>query len=411
MPRRLIVIDESKKFCDTVRRLLAAECPDIVFYEHDVSKDGVPTRNFNWLTYDLVMLDYQLAIDSGMNWFKELKEEEANFPALIMLTGSTPAKMVRAKAMGADECANKRKLTRSVLVSTIDFALKFAKSRRKSAELTMRDSTGPQIPGYKVLNKIADGGMSSIYLAEREQDQRHVVVKILYSESVEDDSFVDRFLQEYELICKLNDPNIVKIYAQSYTEQFMYMIMEHFPNGDLHTRIVENQGVKPELALRYLLQIATGLGSIHSCGIVHRDLKPANIMFREDDTLAIIDFGISKELAAQDEITSENLVIGTLSYMSPEGGQGKPIDARSDIYSLGIIFYEMLTGKKPYKAAKPADLVLKHVKSPIPWLPDKFSKLQGLFEIMLAKDPDNRFQSTQQLIDFIENRHPDLLNI
>src|SRR6185503_12830114 len=117
---------------------------------------------------------------------------------------------------------------KTMLMSTIEFALKFAETRRKDHQLVIRNSTGPKIPGYEITSKVAEGGMSSIYLAKRVSDGEQVVMKILYSEYIEDETFVDRFLQEYELISRLEDQNIVKIYAQSYTEEFMYMIMEYF---------------------------------------------------------------------------------------------------------------------------------------------------------------------------------------
>jgi serine/threonine protein kinase len=408
MSSRLLLIDNSVKFRNAVMRILASELPEVAVYEHDPAKNGMPTRNFNWQTYDMVMIDANLCKENSLGWLQELKQKR-DFPALVMFVGSRSESLEEARAMGADECMNKRHLTRGQLVSVVEYAFRYTESKRKHHELTLRDSTGPQIPGYRVVSKVAEGGMSSIYLARREADKELVVLKILYSESIEDESFVDRFLKEYELISRLDNRNVVKIYAQSYTEEFMYMIMEYFPKGDLHKRIVNSQGLLLPQALRYLVGIAAGLQSIHSCSIVHRDLKPSNIMFREDDSLAIIDFGISKELSVIDEITSENMVMGTVGYMSPESGQGHKTDQRSDIYSLGIIFYEMLTGKKPYTGKDPADVVLKHVKAPIPWLPEKYKLVQGLFEIMVAKSPENRFQSARRLIEFVESRYGDLL--
>ncbi|MBN1378569.1 MAG: serine/threonine protein kinase [Gammaproteobacteria bacterium] len=408
MATRLLLIDENVKFRNSVKRSLAREIPDLVVYEYDPNVDGIPTRNFNWQTYELVMLDHKWAKAHDMGWLREIKNNP-EFPALIMFIGSRWGAANEARMLGADETLKKRELTPAQLTSTIDFALRYAQTRRKHHDLEMRESTGPSIPGYRIINKLAEGGMSSIYLARREQDNEMVVIKILYSESIEDETFVDRFLKEYELISKINDPNVLKIYEESYSEEFMYMVLEYFPNGDLHRRIAAKQGLPLATALQYLIQIATGLQAIHSRGVIHRDLKPSNIMFRADDSLAIIDFGISKELAIADELTSDNMVMGTVGYMSPEAGQGKKVDARSDFYSLGIIFYEMLTGKKPYIGRDPADVVLKHVKAPIPWLPEKYKQVQGLFEIMVAKDPDNRFQSATRLIEFVESRFADLL--
>jgi eukaryotic-like serine/threonine-protein kinase len=408
MSSRVLLIESSEKFRVAIKRILQRERPDLVVYEHNIAKDGIPTRNFNWLTYELVLLDYRFGVQHAMEWLSEIKNQ-SNFPAIIVLTGTNPDSEATAKALGADETINKRKLTKTLLMSTVEFALKFADTKRKDHQLVIRNSTGPKIPGYEITSKVAEGGMSSIYLAKRVSDGEQVVMKILYSEYIEDETFVDRFLQEYELISRLEDQNIVKIYAQSYTEEFMYMIMEYFSHGDLHKRISRNKGLPLPEALRYLVQIANGLRAIHSCGIVHRDLKPSNIMFRADDSLAIIDFGISKELLETSDITSENMVMGTVGYMSPEAGQGKPMDERTDIYSLGIMFHEMLVGRKPYIGKDPADVVLKHVKAPIPWLPDRFKPAQGLFEIMVAKEPENRFQTADRLIEFVESRFGDLL--
>ena len=382
--------------------------PDVSLYEHDPQVDGIPTRNVNWQAYDLIILDLKFVKDNKLTWLRDAKKDP-NFPAILMFISARWGLANEARVYGADETIKKRDLTASELISTVEFALKFAQTRRKHHELELREHTGPEIAGYTIVSKLAEGGMSTIYLAREDQSNELVVIKILYSESIEDETFVDRFLKEYELIAKIDDPNVVKIYEESYTEEFMYMVMEYFPQGDLHRLIAQAQGIELEKALFYLIQIAAGLHSIHTRGVIHRDLKPSNIMFRDDDTLAIIDFGISKEISVVEEITSDNMVMGTVGYMSPEAGQGKSVDLRSDIYSLGIIFYEMLTAKKPYIGKDPADVVLKHVKAPIPWLPDRYKQVQGLFEIMVAKDPDNRFQSAQRLVEFVKSHYANFL--
>lgn len=408
MAGRVLVIEENIKFRNSLKRILSRDLPDLAVYDHDPSADGIPTRNLNWQTYELVILDLQFVKDNKLHWFKELKKDP-NFPAILMLIGSRWGMANEARVYGADETLNKRNLKPADLVATIEYALKYAQTRKKHYELEMRENTGPKIPGYEIISKIAEGGMSSIYLARREGTEERVVIKILYSESIEDETFVDRFLKEYELISKIEDPNVVKIIEESYSEEFMYMVMEYFPAGDLHRMIAAKQGIPLKETLSYLKQVATGLHSIHSCGIIHRDLKPSNIMFRDDGDLAIIDFGISKEVSVVDELTSDNMVMGTVGYMSPEAGQGKTIDVRSDIYSLGIIFYEMLTAKKPYIGKDPADVVLKHVKAPIPLLPDKYARVQGLFEMMVAKDPDNRFQTAVRIVEFVDSHYQDAM--
>lgn len=407
MTRRVLIIDDSKKFRNAISRVINQECPDIVVYEYDPLQEGMPSKTFNWLTYDLVLLDYRIGDENGLDWLRELKKNP-DFPIVVMMTGSKREVGKKAMELGADDYLTKQKMTKSMLISTIKHVLQYAEAKRKSREMAIRETLGPSIPGYRIVQKIGQGGMSSVYLARQEENDGIVVIKTLFSESIEDETFVDRFLLEYELICKLDNPNIVKIYHQSYTEELMYMIMEYFPNGDLHQRIT-NSGITVEQSLNYLVKIASGLKAIHGCGIIHRDLKPSNIMFRANDTLAIIDFGISKEIQVEDELTGDDIVMGTLSYMSPESGQGKAVDARSDIYSLGIMFYEMLTGEKPYRGSGPADTVMKHARAPIPELPDELRNLQALFDIMVAKDPVDRFQSAEQLIEYVLRRYKSLI--
>ncbi|MBA3582542.1 MAG: protein kinase [Gammaproteobacteria bacterium] len=410
MSKRLLVIDDNEKFRSTIKRLLQNSPTPFIVYEHDIKTRGFPTRMFNWLTYDLVLIDYRLVRDGKIDWFNQLKKDDSHFPVIVMLTAK-PDHEPKAKVLGADEVLNKQGLTQNMLISAVDHALKFAETHRVNREKQMRDTLGPQIPNYRIVQKIGEGGMSMVYLALREKERDNVVIKILYSESIEDETFVDRFLQEFELISRLDSRNVVKIFAQSYTESFMYMIMEYLPGGDLHQRIANAGHLSASEAVTCLYEIARGLDAIHSCGIVHRDLKPSNIMFRGDGSLAIIDFGISKEVAtaAEREVTRENRVLGTLSYMSPECGQGKGVDARSDIYSLGIMFYEMMVGKKPYSGKTPADVVLQHVRAPIPPLPAEHRNLQILLSSMVAKLPEERFQSARDIIEYIQANHADLL--
>src|SRR5690606_5954066 len=152
--------------------------------------------------------------------------------------------------------------------------------------------------------------------------------------------------------------------------------MEFFSRGDLKQRM--ELRLPPELAVIYMTHIAYGLDAIHKIGVVHRDLKPANIMFRGDDSLALADFGISKKLDAPSELTTLGQILGTPHYMSPEQGERKSIDQRSDLYSAGILFYALLTRKKPYTATTPAALIYQHVYAPVPELPAEFSKYQEI---------------------------------
>lgn len=259
----------------------------------------------------------------------------------------------------------------------------------------------PAIDGHRILQKIGQGGMSTIYLAERAADKKQVVIKTLSMAMIDNKKTVMRANQEFKLISRIKNRHIVELIDQGTIGDVLYTIMEYFPNGDLKQRL--RDGIKQRDALDYMRQIADGLNAIHGCGIIHRDLKPGNIMFREDNSLAIIDFGISKDINSTLDLTSPGQIMGTPNYMAPEQGKGayKP-DARSDIYSLGIMLYEMLTGKKPYAAPTGAAILYKHLHDPIPHLPNQFYELQPLLDKMLAKFPHQRFQSAYDLIQYID---------
>jgi len=238
-----------------------------------------------------------------------------------------------------------------------------------------------------------------VYLCERIETKTQMVLKILDSELSHDSEFLKRFIQEYGIISKLQNPYVVKIYDQGFSDEHVYIAMEFFENGDLKQRI--DRGLTDTEALRILSQIARALDAIHAAGVVHRDLKPQNIMFRDDDSLAILDFGIAKLVSAETQITEHGQVFGTPYYMSPEQGSGQQVDGRSDIYSAGVILYEMLTGKRLYTADNAVSLVYRHIHDKIPNLPRPLARYQPLLERIVAKTPQERFRSARELADFL----------
>lgn len=256
------------------------------------------------------------------------------------------------------------------------------------------------VPGYRLLKKIGEGGMASIYLAETEDDASQVVLKVLSFADSEDTSLLRRFMREYKLIAQVQHENIVQIYERAFASEFAYIAMEYFKYGDLAQRLTK--GIDSDTAISFLKQIASGLGAAHEKGIVHRDLKPANILFRTEETLAITDFGIAKtsgkNIELTKQLTMEGEIMGTIYFLSPEQIEGAEADKRSDIYSLGVIMYKILTGKHPYTGSTYEEVFNGHLNEPIPLLPEKYKKLQPLLDGLLAKDPDERFQSTEDLI-------------
>jgi class 3 adenylate cyclase len=264
----------------------------------------------------------------------------------------------------------------------------------------LRPADAPiKIPGFKLLRKLGEGGMSRAFLAEYEQTGALRVVKAL---NVSRGGFdlLRRFVQEHELISQIHHPNVANIYDFGQTDTHAYIVIEYFPAGDLRQRM--GTPLPAGQALDYLAQVAEALVAIHARGIVHRDLKPDNLMLREDGTLVLADFGIAKDLSATLTHTRRGEGLGTPYYLSPEQALGKEVDPRSDLYSLGVMLHEMLTGAKPYHAQDAMALLHQHITAPLPILPAECSSLQPVLERLMAKSPAERFASAQLLLTAIE---------
>jgi serine/threonine-protein kinase PpkA len=192
----------------------------------------------------------------------------------------------------------------------------------------------------------------------------------------------------------------VRIYDLGVADDHAYIAMEHFPAGDLRQRMLKAP-LTPAKALGFLRQIASALDAIHSVGVLHRDLKPANVMLRADDTVSLIDFGLAKANENDISLTGTREIFGTPYYMSPEQGHAEVIDARSDLYSLGVVFYEMLIGRKPFNGATAMEVIYKHKKAELPEIAPEFSSYAGVLRKMLAKAPEHRYQSAGELLNAI----------
>ena len=251
------------------------------------------------------------------------------------------------------------------------------------------------VSGYNVVHPIGQGGQAMVYLAEREHDGLRVALKVLDRKLRNNGIFMERFVREYKLISSLNNEHVAKIYDQGFAGEHVFIAMEFLPAGTLATRI--HEGLQPRAALRIALQIGIALDAIHSRGIVHRDLKPSNILFRADGRPVIVDFGLAKDLGSDTVLTIHGKLLATPRYMSPEQCKGDEVDTRADLYSLGVVLYEMLTGKKIYDRANPAELVRLHVHEPSPRLPEPVAMHQELLDKLLAKNPDDRFQNAAQV--------------
>lgn len=252
-----------------------------------------------------------------------------------------------------------------------------------------------EIPGYTIHGQLGKGGMAEVYLATQNSLQRKVAIKVLSSAAEHD--FIQRFINEGHIVASLNHPAIITIYDIDKLEDGRYYLaMEFIAGGDLSQ--YQGQVLAPARALEIVRQVAEGLSVVHERGLVHRDIKPANILFRGDGSVVITDFGVAKDLAIDNDLTHFGVAVGSPAYSSPEQAQCEVLDQRSDIYSLGIVLLEMLTGANQFRGASYTQTVMNHVQMAVPSLPAALQGYQALLERMLAKTPDARFASCRELL-------------
>jgi serine/threonine-protein kinase PpkA len=305
---------------------------------------------------------------------------------------------------GADDYQRKQELTRERLINsvrelTLDTVEKTllpdVAARMESHALGAR----MRIPGIKVLHLIGEGGTARVYLASRERDDEPLVVKILRSEITADPKALARFMEEYALVERIKSTHVARIYDHGTSEEHAYLVMEFFEGGDLQKRL-GGKALPPGESLRMFRELMMALGEIHEKGILHRDLKPQNLMFRIDGSLAIVDFGIAKHIDAID-MTGAGEILGTPRYMSPEQVQGRALDLRTDIYSAGVLLYQMLTGRHLFEGDTAVEVALQHLNTPPPPLPEHLADYQRLLDKLLEKDRDARFRNADEVIGFL----------
>ena len=242
-----------------------------------------------------------------------------------------------------------------------------------------------QIKGYSIRHAIGEGGMATAYLAIQESLGRPVVLKVLHTTRSANPREVERFKKEGRIIASLNHPNIITVFDIDTAGDAVYLAMEYVEGGDLRKRM--SRVVTPYEALDILIKVGGALSAAHKKGIIHRDVKPANILFRKDGTPLLSDFGIAKQTAGDNDLTQTGIFLGSPNYMAPEQAETGSIDGRADLYSLGVIFYEMLTGTKPFYADSAVDVIVQHKRAPIPTLPTGLETVSSLAEFDARQAP------------------------
>ncbi|MGB3621338.1 protein kinase [Ketobacter sp. MCCC 1A13808] len=256
------------------------------------------------------------------------------------------------------------------------------------------------VPGYKIVSEIGKGGMATVFVAVQESFNRKVALKVMATSLTGDPVFGERFLREARILASLTHRNIVSVYDLGKHAGYPYFSMEFLPGGDLKHRL--RSGIRADKAVRIIYDMAGALAFAHSKSYIHRDIKPENMLFRADGTVVLTDFGIAKALEADTNVTSVGVVVGSPHYMSPEQALAKKVDTRSDIYSLGVVMYEVLVGRPLYDAGSSVAAAIKHISDPIPKLPAKLSCLQPVLEKMVAKHPSDRYASMVEVAQALE---------
>ena len=396
-----MIIDGQADYRTLLMHHVTTHWPDANITSYDPLADGHLPDSFSGAGNDLVLLGNDLGNRDGSDVIRQYLKAAAFPPLVYFGYEDEKSDILGAGASGFFE---RDSLRHDALIVYLSDLLSADNTLASTGSLFVGDrATGinPLIRGYRYIGKLSTTEYSAVYLAERESICKKVVLKVLRQIPDAEDTIgaFDRFLQEYEMIAELDHPNIVQIFDLGVGDNHAHIAMEYLEGGDLKRRIAA--GMSEQTAMRYFRQITGAMAEIHKVGILHRDLKPANIMLRDDDSIALIDFGLAKRLRWQMEMTGSGEIFGTPYYMSPEQGHGNGMDVRSDIYSLGILLFEMLTGTKPYTGESAMSIIYKHAKAPIPLLPPRVSHYQALLNMLLAKRAEDRLQTAAEVLEWL----------
>lgn len=397
-----MIIDEQADFRSLLMHHVTTHWPDAIISAYDPVSAGHLPDEFSGAGNDVILLGSMHGEDrDGVEVLARFVQRK-NFPPVVYFGSADDERA--AAALHPDAHFMRDHLSHDSLIIGISEVLLENQRIASTGSLfvgDMRTGIHPLIKGYRFMRKLGSTEHSGVYLAERESTHLQVVLKVLRQMPEHGDSIgaFDRFLQEYETIAEMDHPNIVRIYDLGVGDDHAHIAMEYLDGGDLRHKI--ESGVSEREAVKILRQIAGALAAVHAKNVLHRDLKPGNIMLRKNGSVALIDFGLAKRAKLEFAITDKGEIFGTPYYMSPEQGHGSEVDVRSDIYSLGVIFFELLTGEKPYKGGSAMGIIYKHAQAPVPLLPPRMAQYQSLINMMLAKLPEDRLQSATEIEEWL----------
>jgi len=423
MRARLLIVERDLRYAEWLSHHLGVLCPDATVSVLDMRELMLRYDSLTHRDYDLLILSAAFAASDdgqrgeGLDLLHQLRRR-TDFPAAIVIAESgDELTAVRALRLGALDYLPKRLVTPQRLNASVRLALRRIERRvaRSLARLAhagrakggARAATAagalPRggaalrdlIPRYRILKSIGESEKAVVYLATSLDLKRDVALKV--SKTVGDGASEPQVLaRERAALGAIRHAAIVEIHDYGWRAGHEYLAMDYFARGDLKTRL--RKGICEEDALRYVGEIAAALRVVHEAGIVHRDLKPANVMLREDDSIVLIDFGLARQLDGGLKSTRTGVLRGSPYYMSPEQALGEELDARSDLYSLGVIYYELLTGKRPYTGQSAFEVLEQHVNAPLPQLPESLAHHGMLLGRMLAKERTERAADAHEVM-------------
>jgi serine/threonine protein kinase len=369
-------------------------------YEVSVADSGEEAlRQLRAVPTALVITDIRMPGMDGFSFARALRREPAIGQPDIVFVSSVDDRDYFRQAMhvGAFDYFVKP-FKAQVIIDSVKSCFETRRERKVPTRADHAAREGnfanlPHIPGYEMVQKLGEGAASAVYLATHLKTREHHALKVLNLTRLDGETkeASNRFMSEYDMLSTLSHPNVARVYEHGMGDRCLYIGMEYLPGGDLRLDI--EAGMSPAQARRRAAEIASALAAIHAAGIVHRDLKPANILMRMTGEAVIADFGIARQLGAGLALTRANVAVGTPYYMSPEQARGDKAEPASDIYALGVLLFEMLTGKRPYEGSTPNELMGQHLNAPVPVLPARLASHQELIDKLMAKSATQRFTS------------------